>query len=85
MHCSNGLIRMKVVAFEGTSRSFTVWRKCVLSQLIMGFVHNTLTLYLFVLAFFIVLQLSSYLLILLLICPYLFIFVWPYNLTQCSA
>ena len=31
------LVRMKVVASEGTSRSFTVWRKCVLSQLIMGF------------------------------------------------
>ena len=39
------LIQMKVVASEGTSRSFAVWRKCVLSQLIMGFVHNTLTLY----------------------------------------
>ena len=39
MHCSNGLIRMKVVASEGTSRSFTVWRKCVLSQLIMGTWH----------------------------------------------
>ena len=45
MHCSNGLIRMKVVASEGTSGSFTVWRKCVLSQLIMGFIHDTLTLY----------------------------------------
>ena len=48
MHCSYGLIRMKVVAFEGTCRSFTlftVWRKCVLSQLIMGFVHDTPTLY----------------------------------------
>ena len=42
MHCSNGLPRMKAVASEGTSRSFTVWRKCVLSQLIMGFVHDTL-------------------------------------------
>ena len=41
MHCSNGLIRMKVVASEGTSRSFTVWRKCVLSQLIVGFVGPT--------------------------------------------
>ena len=45
MHCSNGLIGMEVVASEGTSRSFTVWRKCVLSQLIMDFVHDTLTLY----------------------------------------
>ena len=45
MHCSNGLIRMKVVSSEGTSRSFAVWRKCVLSQLILGFVHNSLTLY----------------------------------------
>ena len=44
MHCSNGLVRMKVVASEGTNRSFSVWRKCVLSQLIMCFVHDTLPL-----------------------------------------
>ena len=45
MHFSNDLIQMKVVSSEGTSRSFPVWRKCVLSQLIMVFVHDTLTLY----------------------------------------
>ena len=47
MHCSNGLIRMKVVASEGTSIGALQYGgiKCVLSQLIMGFVHNTLTLY----------------------------------------
>ena len=42
MHCSNGLIRMKVVASEGTSRSFAVLcgRSVYVlrSQLTMGFV-----------------------------------------------